>query len=128
MKDINRINFSTTIKITLSIKVIEVWGVFCQVMAAILSNNKVSVLGHKLLYVSIVLQSVCINVLQFGTSSHTATTAAPVNTITPLYSSGDGIETCFKRLNFCNQTNLEWEKEKFPSCSLCLSLCPCSFT
>lgn len=93
-------------------KVIEVWGVSCQVMAAILSNKKAFVSGHELLYVSILLQAVCINVLQFGTSSHTAITAAPVNIIAALYSSGDGIETW---LNFCNQTNLEWEKKKnFP--------------
>lgn len=88
-------NFTTTVKITLSNKVIVVWGVFCQIMAAILCNKKASVSDHELLYVSIVLQAVCINILQFGTSSHTAITADPVNFIAALYSSGDGIETCF---------------------------------
>lgn len=69
--------------------------VFRQVMAAILSNKKISVSGHELFYKSIVLQGICINVLQFGTPSHTDTTAVPVNITAPLYSSGDGIETCF---------------------------------
>lgn len=123
MKDINRINFTTTVKITLSNEVIEVWGVFCQVMAAILSNKKASVSGHELLYVSIVLQAVCNNVLQFGTSPHTAITAVPMNITAPLYSSGDGRETCFKRLHFSNQTNLEWRKKKNFPVAACASHC-----
>lgn len=95
---------------------------FCQVMAAILSNKKASVSGHELLYVSIVLHTVCNNV-QFGTSPHTAITAVPMTITAPLYSSGDGIETCFKRLNFSNQTNLEWRKKKNFPVAACASHC-----